>query len=142
MSLRNHSFIEAKGKKRGSNSNGGGSNGKKPSDEILANAEMETHAPYLADGQQLPLWALPKLSMKLMKNSRRASRSYAIPWWWKVPIQSKPIKQKQLGPFPENVLPLPTAPVLDYNNNNDHNNNFDQVLKDNLKMAKEGTVFS
>ena len=128
--------------KYNSNSNGGGSNGKKPSDEILANAEMETHAPYLADGQQLPLWALPKLSMKLMKNSRRASRSYAIPWWWKVPIQSKPIKQKQLGPFPENVLPLPTAPLLEYNNNNDHNNNFDQVLKDNLKMAKEGTVFS
>jgi hypothetical protein len=113
-------------------------NHEKRSDEILANAEMKTHAPYLADGQQLPLWALPKLSMKIMTNTRRTSRSYAIPWWWKVPIQSKPIKQKQLGPFPENVLPLPTAPVLDYSDNND----FGEVLRGNLKMAKEGTMFS
>jgi len=106
-------------------------------DELLSNAEMKTHVPYLSSGQQLPLWAVPGLSMNIMTNTRRTSRSYAIPWWWKVPIQSKQIKQKQLGPLPENVMPLPTAPVLEYSKGN-----FDEVLKDNLKMAKEGTVFT
>jgi hypothetical protein len=113
------------------------------SEELLANAEMNTHVPRVSHNQGLPLWALPKFNIRLMKNSgltKKSSGSYAIPWWWKCPINSKPIKQTQLGPLPQNVVPLPapSAPMFEMDNSEP----FEKVLIGRVRDAKSSDIFA
>lgn len=110
------------------------------SEELLANAEMRTNASGIFGGQELPLWALPKFNIKLMRNSgltRKTSGSFSTPWWWKYPIQSKAIKQTQLGPLPQNVVPLPTpsAPMFEMDDDS-----FGEVLIGRVRDAKESEL--